>query len=212
MIKALFLTFKPGEGWERVAQARRGVGYILVAYLLPLLLLVTVVEGWGLVFWGKWQTTVGMIKIFTVGEAAVYETVQFLFTLAAVFICAYILKIVGETFRGRYTYTQTFTVAAYGLSPVFWLRLFDALPRLSPWITWCIGITLSIWVLYQGLPRVMLPDPGHVLGLCYVGSFLFFLTTGLVRLLTALYLQGGVDFAHSYIGTEIAHLLARLRF
>jgi hypothetical protein len=212
MIKALFLTFRPGEGWERVAQARRGVGFILVTYLLPLLLLVTVEEGCGLVFLGKWQFSVGLLKIFTVGEAVTYEIVHFLFTLAAVFVCAYLLKIVGETYRGRFTYTQTFTVAAYGLSPMFWLRLFDALPRLSPWITWGIGITLSIWLLYQGLPRVMLPDPAHVLGLCYVGSFLFFLTTGLVRLLTVLFLQGRIDFAHSYVATEISHLLARLHF
>jgi hypothetical protein len=170
------------------------------------------VEGWGLVSLGKWQSGVELLRRFTVGEAAIYETVQFLFTLVVVFVCAYLLKVVGETFRGRFTYTQTFTVVAYGLCPVFLLRLLDAFPRLSPWITWGIGITLSIWVLYHGLPRVMLPDPAHALGLYYVGSFLLFLTTGLERLLTALYLQGRIDFARSYLAIEISHLLARLHF
>jgi hypothetical protein len=41
---------------------------------------------------------------------------------------------------------------------------------------------------------------------------ILFATTGLVRLLTALCLRGQVDFAHSYFGARILHLLARLHF
>jgi hypothetical protein len=36
------------------------------------------------------------------------------------------------------------------------------------------------------------------------------MATGLVRLLTALYVRGQVDFAQSYLGMKILHLLARL--
>ena len=72
MIKALFLVFDP-TGWDRLAQARRGVEFIVTRHLLPLLLLVSVVEGGGLMHWGKWQTGVGVIKKFTAGEVILFE-------------------------------------------------------------------------------------------------------------------------------------------
>jgi len=39
MIKALLLVFAPGVAWERILRVKRGVGFILMVYLLPLLVL-----------------------------------------------------------------------------------------------------------------------------------------------------------------------------
>jgi hypothetical protein len=41
---------------------------------------------------------------------------------------------------------------------------------------------------------------------------ILFATTGLVCLLTALYLRGQVDFEHSYLGMKLLRLLAPLHF
>ena len=109
--------------------------------------------------WGKWQSGVGVIKKFTAGEAVLYEVAQLLLTLAVVFVCAHLVKILGETFHDRHSYTQAFTVVAYALSPFFLLRLLDVFPMMNPWVPWGIGIVLSLWIFYQGLPRVMKPDP-----------------------------------------------------
>lgn len=209
MIKALFLMFDP-TGWDRLAQARRGVGFVLTGYLLPLLLVVSAVEGGGLKYWGKWQPGVGVIRKFTVGEAALIEVAQLLLTLAVVFVCAHLVKMLGETFHDRHNFTQAFTVVAYTLCPIFLLRLLDVFPMMNPWVPWAIGIVLSIWIFYQGLPRVMKPDPSHAFELYVISSMILFATTGLVRLLTALCLRGQVDFAHSYLGAHILQLLASL--
>lgn len=211
MIKALFLIFKPAA-WDRVAQARRGVGFVVAAYLLPMLLMVAAAEGGGLMHWGKWQPAVGTIKKFTAGQVVLYEMGQLLLTLAVVFVCAHFVKILGETFHDRHTYTQALTAVAYALCPMFVLRLLDAFPMMNPWIPWAIGIALSIWIFYQGLPRVMKPNPSHAFELYVVSSIILCLATGLVRLLTALYLRGQIDIAHSYLGMKISHLLARLHF
>ena len=40
MIKAFFLIFEPSVAWERVAQSRRGMAFILFLFLLPMLLIV----------------------------------------------------------------------------------------------------------------------------------------------------------------------------
>ena len=211
MIKALFLFFDPTV-WDRMAQARRGMGFIFASYLLPLLLVVSAVEGGGLVLWGKWQPGVGVIKRFTAGEAVLFEVTQLLLTLAVVFVCAHLVRILGETFHDRHTYAAAFTVVAYTLCPVFLLRLLDVFPMMNPLAPWAIGIVLSIWIFYQGLPRVMKPDPSHAFELYVVSSMILFSTTGLVCMLTALCLRGKVDFAHSYLGARILDLLARLHF
>ena len=190
MIKALLLIFDPMATWERIVLARRSVAFVLVVHLLPMLLLVAVAEGYGLVHWGKWQGEIGRIKNCPVNEAVVVEVLQFLLSLGVVFIGANMIKSIGETFHGQHTYHQTFTVVAYGLSPLFLLRLLDAFSGVSPWITWSIGLILSTAVLYQGVPRLMEPDPPHAFGLFLMSALLLTLVSGLARLVTASYLQG----------------------
>jgi hypothetical protein len=60
----------------------------------------------------------------------------------------------------------------------------------SPWLTWPLGILLSIAVLYSGVPIVMRPDPPHAFGLYLMSSIFIFIITGLVRFATAWYLKG----------------------
>jgi hypothetical protein len=190
MIRTLLLIFDPIPTWERIVRAQRSLLFILVVYLLPLLVLTSAWEAYGLVHWGKIQGTVPRLKRFSVGEAAGFEAAQFGLSLAVVFICAKLVKSLGQTFHGRHTYTQAFTAVAYGLGPVFLLRLLDAFSGVSPWVSWSIGIILSIAVLYHGLPQVMQPDPPHAFGLYLMSSLLLVLISGLVRFLTAWYLQG----------------------
>jgi hypothetical protein len=155
MIKALLLIFEPVATWEGIHRASRSMVSILAVYLLPLLLLVAVCEGYGLVHWGKWQGEILRLKKFSVREAAVVETGQFLLSLIVIFTSASIIKSIGETFRGRHTYAQAFTAVAYGLSPLFLFRLLDASSGVNPWVTWTIGILLSIAAIYHGVPRMM---------------------------------------------------------
>ena len=190
MIKALLLIFEPIATWEGIYRARRSMSFILAIYLLPLLLLVAVGEGYGLVHWGKWQSNFLHLKKFSVREAVVVESAQFLLSLLVIFTGAAMIKSLGETFRGRHTYTQTFTAVAYGLSPLFVLRLLDASSGINPWVSWSIGILLSIATLYYGVPRMMEPDPAHAIGLFFMSALLLMLVTGLARFLTDAYLRG----------------------
>jgi hypothetical protein len=208
MIKALLLIFDPTATWERIVVTQRSLVFVLVVFLFPLLLLASAAEGFGLVHWGKWQGEIGRIKQFPIGEATIIEAAQFLLALAVVFVGANMLKSIGETFHGRHTYTQAFTAVAYGLSPFFMLRLLDASPGISPWVGWAVGIILTTAVLYHGVPRVMEPDPPHAFGLFFMTSLLLALITGLVRLLTASYLEGKFP----KLQMLISHWAARLPF
>jgi Yip1 domain len=193
MIKALLLIVSPGWAWERVVRNQRSFTFILMLHLLPLLALGSIGEGYGLVHWGRSQKDGFYVKKFTTSETAVFEIAQVLLGLGIVLFGARILKSLGETFHGRHTYAQAFTVAAYGLSPLFLLRLACAFPSASPWVgwaAWAIGILLSLEVLYQGVPRVMQPDPPHAFGLFLTSALLLVMATGLAQFVTAWYLQG----------------------
>jgi hypothetical protein len=206
MIKALLLIFEPIATWEGIVRAQRSMAFILAIYLLPLLLLTSAAEGYGLVHWGKRQGEVPRLRTYPPGEAIVVETAQVLLALAVVFFSAKVLKSLGETFHGRNTYTQAFTAVAYSLSPLFLLRLLDAFAWINPWVSWSIGILLSVAVLYQGVPRTMEPDPSHAFGLYLMSAVLLMLVSGLVRYATAKYLQGECPAVQSLVSELGARL------
>ena len=206
MIKALLLIFEPIGTWDGIFRAKRAMGSILTLYLIPMLLLTCIAEGYGLARWGKTQGEYAHTRLFSPKEAFVFETGQFVIYLAIFFIGAKLIKSIGETFHGRHTYSQAFTTIAYGLSPLLLLRLLDALPGMSPWVSWPIGIILSIGVLYQGIPRIMEPDPPHAFGLYLMSALLLCLITGLFRFLTAWYLTGKFVKLDSIISDIAARL------
>ncbi len=202
MINALLVIFEPVAAWDRIARANRSIGFITIFYLLPLLLITSFGEGYGLVRWGRERGQVREVRhehLFSRNEALIFETAQLVLSLVVVFAGAKMVKSVGETFHGRHTYRQAFTAVAYGLGPLFLLRLLDAIPKLNPWISWSIGILLSVTALYQGLPRIMAPDPSHALGLFFMASLLLILLTGLLRFITFWYLEGNFVVVENFV-------------
>jgi hypothetical protein len=202
MLKAILLVLEPMATWEKIFLKRRGMVFILLVHLLPLLLFTSVCEGYGLVHWGKHRGQVKEVehlKTFARSEAVLYEAAQFFLSLVVVFVGAKMVKSIGETFHGRHTYTQAFSAVAYGLSPLFLLRVFDAFPSVNPWVPWSVGILLSVVALYHGLPRMMEPDPTHAFGLFLMSSLLVLLVSGLVRFITWWYLAGRLTQLESMI-------------
>lgn len=190
MIKAVLVVMEPARTWERVALAGRGVTAILLTFVLPWLALTSVVEAWGMMHWGDWRGDVTAIKKFTLAEAVGFQIAQWVVHLTTLFLGAKILKSLGETFHGRHTFQQTFTAVAYGLGPFWALRLLDAFPSVNPWVSYSLGMILMLTVFYQGIPRIMLPDPPQAFGLYITGSVLLALTAGLGRFLVWWLQQG----------------------
>jgi hypothetical protein len=193
MIKALLLIFSPVAAWEQiVADRRRWVG-IFWGYLLPLLLLVSLAEGYGLMRWGKARLETLPPKPLSLSEALVFETGQAILSVFIVFTGALLVKLLAETFRSRHSFDQAFTVTVYGLSPVFLMHLFNSLPWSSPWALWTdwiIGVALTFWILYWGLPRVMNPNPSHAFGLYLTSALVLAMISGISQLIASAYLLG----------------------
>jgi hypothetical protein len=190
MIKALFLIIDPVRGWNGVAEARRSLSSVLVFYLAPMMLIVAAVETFGLVKWGRARPPFGEVRQYPLQEAITFEGAQMALMAIVILLSAYLVKALGETFHSRNTYEQTFKVVAYGLSPVFLLRLLDVIPTISLWIFWAVGIVLAAKILYTGVPRIMEPDPPHALGLYFMTALLLALATAAERFISIGYLVG----------------------
>jgi hypothetical protein len=203
MIKVFFLIFEPSVAWEKIAQARRGFLYITLTHLLPFILLGAALEGWGLTAHGKWQPQFHMFKSFPPQEIITFEVIQALLLLAVVFVSAVLVFRISQTFQDRLNFLQAFTTVAYGFSPMFLFRLLDGSATMHPATTWLMGMALTIWIFYQGIPRVMLPDPTHAFGVYLSATIVVVLTSGLARLITAMYLLGYMDFHHSWVSNNL---------
>jgi hypothetical protein len=131
---------------------------------------------------------------------------RFLVMLLIVVTCAVLMKMFGETFRERHTYQQVFTLAIFGLSPLFLLRLTDAISAMNPWVSWSIGILLSLEVVYQGLPTVMEPDPPNAIGLFFMSGLALVAITGLERFISYWYLTGHARPIETFISSLAAKL------
>ena len=190
MLKALMFIFMPQRGWNTVAEDKRGIPFVLCLYLAPLLAITGAIEGLGLVKWGKEQSSVLPTKTFTVPDVKVYCLVQFLMGIVVVLVGAKMVQSICEAFRGRQTYSQTFRLTAYGLGPMFLCRIFDAAPFLPWWLVMTVGMVLSIAALYNGVPRIMEPDPPQAFGLYVATCVVLILVTGMGRVLTAWWLDG----------------------
>lgn len=189
MIKALLLVFEPAETWDAIVRARRGIPFLILIYLLPMIIIPSVIEGYGLMHFGEWQKQVQHKRFFGLNEAIAFEVALSVLLFLAILVSAHVIRSLGDTFHSRHTFSQAFTVVIYALGPFLLLRMIDAF-AISPWIAWVIGMLLSMGILYHGVPRVMEPDPSHAFGLFLTSFFLLTIITGLLRYTTWAYLRG----------------------
>lgn len=205
MFNAFLLVFDPTATWERIFRSRRGVSFVLVTHLLPLLALTAIAEGFRLARWQR-PGDLRPLAALPVGQVVLFEAGQFLLLLAMVFAGAELLRWAGQSFRDQRAYTRAFATVAYGLAPFFLLRFLDALKGVSPWVSWAIGIVLSLGVLYHGIPRMMEPAPPHAFGLYVMSATLLILSAGLVRLVTFYYLDGRLTKLQAMVSAAAARL------
>jgi hypothetical protein len=204
MIRALLLLFDPVASWERVLESRRGIIATILVSLLPLLLLAQAGECYGLTHWGKMRGDFGRADLLPAEAALRYGIFQLLLNLVVVFVGAFLIKAIGDTFHGRHSFSQAFTTIAYGLSPYFTVRLLNALSREPWWLTWALGILFALSVLYTGIPHIMKPDPTHALGLYFMSALVLLILTGLASFFGYMILQR--QFQLSFSGPPTAAL------
>lgn len=204
MIKALLLIVRPVQTWNGIAAANRSIGYVFCLHLLPLILLTSAIEGYGLMQWGRiHKGEMTYAKHYDLKEVIVIETVQSLLYIAFAFLGAYAAKTYSATFHSRSTFRQSFTAIAHGMAPLLTLRLGDLIVGLNAWVPWAVGIVLTIGVLYLGLPCLLKPDPPHAFGLYVMTSLTLVVMFGLWRLITWQYFLGRFPALEKFVANLV---------
>jgi hypothetical protein len=187
MIKAIRLIIEPVQAWSEIALDRKSIGAVFILYLAPLLILSVGGEVAGMYHWGRLDELGQPVKLAP-RLLMIYGAAQFALGLAVTFIGAKLVKAMAATFHGRNTYEQCFRLVAYASSPLYLVRLLDAYPRLDLWVCFGIGMVLCMATLYEGVPRLLDPDPPHTFGLYLSSVIMLTFVAGLARLLTWLLL------------------------
>jgi len=190
MIKSIWLLIEPRPAWEKIAVVRHGVLRLFLTLLVPLLVVTSAVEGYGLARWGKPQDDGLYRRQYSAAEVVAYQIIQVTLTVAIILAAAALVDAVARSFHSRHHFLQSFTVVAYGLSPLMLMQMLNAFPAINPWVSWAIGIALVTRTLYQGIPCVMQPDAPNAFGLYLTALLLLTMATGMARFFTAEFLEG----------------------
>ena len=190
MIKALLLILDPDNTWEKIEQNPSGVASVFFTYLLPLLLLGTAVEIWGMMKLGYDKGRIVERRVKLDQDMAVrYGGAQVVLGIVTAVVGGWAFRKVTQGFHRRHNYREAFVTLAFSLGPIYLARMLDALPGVNTWICWGLGAVLGLSVLYRGVPRVMKPDPSNALGIYLTCSFLLLALSGVAHYFAQLVLQ-----------------------
>jgi len=189
MFLVLQILFDPQSGWRRAVTSGRSVRRTLILHLLPLLLVGCVVEGFGIVMWGKPAGDFGGRQTFELGKVMPFEVCHAFAGLVVVLVCAFMLVMMASTFQRRQRFSRVLVVCVFSLGPVFLARIADAFPSINPWLSWGVAALVTVAFLYQGLPRVLHIDPAHAMGLYVSASVAVVLVSGVARVLMVMLVQ-----------------------
>jgi hypothetical protein len=194
MIRGLLLILDAGGSWNKIAQAQRGFVFILVVHLLPLLAVTLGAEAWAVARWGEARAITGDMTWRTPAAVLQFALAGIGLNLVVILLGAKLVQHIAKSFHNVTSYMTCFRILAYTLSPLFLLHFLDALPGINTWICYCLGIFLSVAVLYLGIPIVMRPDPAKAMGIYLIISVLLLVMTGLAHFLALQVLHSELNF------------------
>jgi hypothetical protein len=209
VLKDFFLIIRPTSTWNSLVLRPRNPGFDFLVYLLPLILLVALAEGYGLVLLGRQQMAEGMNNRFVLANVVVYEIASWLLLLFLGYLAAALIKSLANATYQRNTLKESLALMVHSLGPMFLVQSFNGFPNMYRWLTWIVGITLTMGALYQGLPRILRPDPSSAMGLFISSAIVVFLLFFAGCLLTSFYLAGEFKSLEASLNGVAASLSCR---
>jgi hypothetical protein len=183
MIRALQLILVPASTWQKIAQSKPSVVRTILFYLLPLMILGGIAEGFGLEHYGERRGDFNHLTTYTRQQVLIFEGVQIAAGLLVIAAGAWIVRSFSVSFHLQLRYTNCFTLAAYGLSPIYLVRLLEAVPIVGLWLYLCLGMVFAVFILYQGVGFILEPQPTQGMGLYLMCVLGLGLLSGLAHLL-----------------------------
>jgi len=143
----------PATEWPVIARESTDVGHLYAEYIAPLAAIPVLAGFIGL----TWTTmpALGIRRSFGLSTGFLFMVVQYLLSLAAVYISAVVVEWLAPKFKSSGSRVDALKLVAYGCTAGWVFGIFSAVPILS--FMTIIGFLYTVYLLYLyvGLPHVM---------------------------------------------------------
>ena len=192
MIRAFHLLFAPFQAWERITLARRGMVWVLLTYLFPMLICATAFEGYSLMRWGEKRGEFDNRVKISEETAIRYSVAQLVLLSGSIFVGAKVLEWITHSFNVDTSYRQCFSLMAYGFTPIILARFLDALPAMNTWACWLLGVLVASSLFYHGVGLMLRPEQTKGFGLYLVSLIVAIASSGCSHFVALSILHGKV--------------------
>jgi hypothetical protein len=190
MLTVLQLIFSPAKTWTAVAQRQRGVIWIFLFSLLPLLVVSGAIEVLALIKLGVRKGLLDHPSLVTQDAAVQFGLIQLGLSLVLLFGGAKFVQWIAEGFHFFPPYRQVFTTFGFGLGPIFLLRALNCVPVANSWVWWLLGVFIMMFILYQGVGLVMEPEQTKGFGFYLLGTLAMVIMSGIAQAVAVTALHG----------------------
>lgn len=204
------LLLIPHNMWDRIASKQWSILMILLFSFLPFLALSTFVEGFGMLYLGTSVNDYGRTHKINQQQVIQFQAVQVGISLLVLFLGTKLVLWVCEGFHSPVTYRQAFTLTAYGITPLLWLRICDGAPAMPTWVCFAIGAVGVFYVMYHGIAFILEPDTSVGFGLYLICSLVLVLLAGLAHFVVQIVAQRKFDFVASLFSEQSFVVVGKL--
>jgi hypothetical protein len=187
--KDILLVARPVQTWESIATDARGWIHAFGWFFLTGTGLLAFLDGLGL--YGREQRHIaeGMtLDCPSVVQLVGFEILQAALTTGLILILAICMTANANACHRQIRVRQTLRLLFHAAGPLVLVQFLNAIPSLNVWISWLMGLVLSLGALYHGLPRILKPDVPSAMGLFFSSAVMFTSLMLMGRLLTYWYL------------------------
>lgn len=158
--RAYGLLKDPKSEWEQIRAEETNIPSILLGYVAPLAAIPPICGLIGQYAFGN-RIANEVIRP-DLSDALLGVVISFAISVAMVFLLGLLVNATAENFDADRNDLSAQKVAAYSMTPAFLSGLFSLWPPL--WWLSLVGIALSIFLLYRGLPILMKAPADRAVG------------------------------------------------
>ena len=144
----------PKSEWKAIEGEPDDVGALFWNYVVPLAAIPPVAAFIGTSITGYVGFRLGFVS------GLVRATMVYVLSLASVFVTAYVIDFLAETFRGQRNFGNALKVSVYAPTAAWLASIFDVNPAIA--FLSLMGL-YSFYLLFTGLAALMKPPPNKVL-------------------------------------------------
>ncbi len=125
----------------------------------------------------------GRIIRLDTNQIVTFEIIQLGLGLFLLFFGGKFIQWTCQGFHTETSYKQAFTLTAYGLTPLFWMRFLDGVPQVPSWLCWGLGALGILVAFYHGVALIIQPNTSVGFGMYLVSSITLIAISGLCHFL-----------------------------